>query len=191
MPAASLCMQEDEIEHVASGFGGRVQAGDVHEQVVHGLVDLDATVADKGGKLRVVADAVQERVEEDGFAVGEEWAPAASGEVQWFVPVDIGGNELLEDGDGAVVGGVDGVHGVEPDGGVVGDGETGQAFGVAELSGDDVLEEFGDGLCSGDVAGLGEEFGVAGEELPPALGGLFVPGEDFFGGEDWLGHFGS
>jgi len=60
-----------------------------------------------------------------------------------------------------------------------------------EMFVDDVLEEFGDRLCACDVAGLGEEFGVAGEELPPVLGGLFVPGENFFGGEDGLGHAGS
>jgi len=62
---------------------------------------------------------------------------------------------------------------------------------VEELRDDDVLEEFGYGLCSCYVAGLGEKFGVMGEELPPVLGGLFVPGENFFGGEDGLGHAGS
>ena len=98
---------------------------------------------------------------------------------------------MLEDGDGAIVGGVDRVHGVKPDGVVVGDGESGQAFGVAELCGDDVLEEFGDGLCSSYIAGLAEKFGMVGEELPPALGGLFIPGEDFFSGEGGLGHTSS
>jgi hypothetical protein len=97
----------------------------------------------------------------------------------------------VEEDDGAAVGGVDGFDGVEGDVGVFRDGEAGEAFGIAEFHGDDVLEEFGDGLCACDVAGLGEKLGVAGEELPPVLGGLLVPGENFFGGEDGLGHAGS
>jgi hypothetical protein len=95
---------------------------------------------------------------------------------------------LLEDSHGPVVGGVDGVDGVERDVGVVGDGETGEAFGVAKLRGDNVLEEFRDGLCSCDVAGLGKEFGVIGEKLSPARGGLFILGKDLFGGKEGLGH---
>ena len=104
---------------------------DVHEEVVHRPVGFDATLTDQSGELRVVTDAVQKRVEEDGFAVGAERAHGAGGEVQRFVPVDIRGEELLEDGDRAVVGGVDGFDGVEGDSGVVGDGEAGEAFGVA------------------------------------------------------------
>ena len=83
--------------------------------------------------------------------------------------------------DGAVVGGVDGVDGVEGDVGVVGDGEFGEALGVAEFDGDDVLEEFGDGLYARDVAGLGEEFGMGVEELAPVGGGRFKPGDQFTG----------
>jgi hypothetical protein len=59
------------------------------------------------------------------------------------------------------------------------------------LRGDDVLEELRYGLCFCYVAGLGKEFGMAGEEFPPALGGLIVPGENLFGGEEGLGHAGS
>jgi hypothetical protein len=59
------------------------------------------------------------------------------------------------------------------------------------LGGDDVLEEFGDGFGACYVAGFGEEIGVICKEFPPTLGGLFIPGEDFFGGEDGLGHAGS
>jgi hypothetical protein len=59
------------------------------------------------------------------------------------------------------------------------------------LRGDDVLEEFGDSFGACYVAGFGEEFGVICKELPPALGGLFIPGEDLFSGEAGLGHAGS
>ena len=76
--------------------------------------------------------------------------------------------------------GVDGFDGVERDCGVVGDGEVSETLCIAELSGDDVLEELSDGLCACDIAGLIEEIGVIGEKLPPTCGGLFVPGEDVF-----------
>ncbi len=142
----------------------------------------------KAGELRVVAYAVQERVEEDGFAIGAELAHGAGGKLYWFGPVGVRGEQLLEEDDGAVVGGVDGFDGVEGDVGVFRDGKAGEAFGVAEFHGDDVLEEFGDNLCACYVAGLGEEFGVVCKKLPPVLGGLFVPVEDLFGGEDGLGH---
>jgi hypothetical protein len=71
---------------------------------------LDAELTHKARELRVVADAVQERVEEDGFAVGAERASAASGELQRFVPIDIRCHQLLEDGDGAIMSGVDGLR---------------------------------------------------------------------------------
>jgi len=160
----------------------------VHEEVVHGPVGFDTVLADEAGELGVVTYAMQESVEEDGLAVGAELAHGAGRELYRFVPVDVGGEELLEYFRRAVVGGVDGFYGVEWDVGIVGDGETGEAFAVAELYGDDVLEEFGDGLCACDVAGLREEFGVMDEELPPACGGLFIPCEKFFGAEDRLGH---
>src|SRR5207302_1862890 len=116
---------------------------------------------------RVVPNAVQECMEENGLAVGPDRAHCAGREIYGLAPIDIRGEELPEDRGGPVVGGVDGLNGVEVDCGVVGDGEAGEAFGVAELRGDDVLEEFGDGLCSCDVAGVGEELGVGREELPP------------------------
>ncbi len=74
-------------------------------------------------------------------------------------------------------------------GGVAGDGVVGsffgggEALGVAELDGDDVLEELRDRLDAVDVALEGEDFGVLVDELVPVLGGLVVPGDEFFGGE--------
>ena len=103
----------------------------MHEEVVHGPVGFDAALTHDAGELRVVADAVQERVEEDRLAVGAKRPHGAGCEVHWFVPIDIRGEELLEDSRGAVVGGVDGFDGVKGDGSVVGDRETSEAFGVA------------------------------------------------------------
>ena len=54
-------------------------------------------------------------------------------------------------------------------------GRSARRSGVAEFDGYDVLQKFCDGLGSGYVAGHGEEFGMAGEELAPVGGGLFVP----------------
>src|SRR5438270_4687703 len=130
-------------------------------------------------------------MEENGLAVGPDRAHCAGREIYGLAPIDIRGEELPEDRGGPVVGGVDGVYEVEGDCGVIGDGEAGEAFGVAELRGCDVLEKLRDRLCAGYIAWLGEELGVGREELPPALGGLVVPGEDFFGGEDGVGHAGS
>ena len=109
----------------------------------------------------------------------ERAGPYGAGhELQRLVPVEVRGSQkLLEDGHGAVMGGVDGFCGIEGDVGVVGDGEVGQTLGVAEFDGYDVLEKFADGLRSGYVAGRGEEFGMAGEEFLPVGGGLFVPGD--------------
>ena len=163
----------------------------MHEEVVHGPVWFDSALTHEAGELGIVADTVQKRVEEDGLPIGTERSHGAGSEVHLFVPIGIRDKELLEDSRGLVLDGVDGFDGVERDRGIVRDGKAGETFGVAELRGDDVLEEFGDGLCSCDVTRLGEKFGVAGEELPPALGGLLVPGENFFSGEDGLGHTGS
>lgn len=121
---------------------------------------------------------MQKRVKEDGLAVGASRALCAGHELQRLVPVEVwGGQKLLEDGHGTVMGGVDGGYGIEGDIGVVGDGEVREALGVAEFDGYDVLQKFCDGLRSGYVAGHGEEFGMAGEELAPVGGGLFVPGD--------------
>ncbi len=46
-----------------------------------------------------------------------------------------------------------------------------------------MLKEFANGLCTSYIAFLKEEFGMAGEELPPARGCLFEPGEEVFGGK--------
>ena len=74
------------------------------------------------------------------------------------------------------------------DRGVSDDGQISEAFGVAEFDGDDVLQEFGDGLCARDVAGDGEEFGVLGEELAPAVRRSVRSRQDFFGGRVRLAH---
>ena len=60
----------------------------MHEEIVHGPVGLDATLAYKAGELSVMANAVEQRVEEDGFAVGVERARSAGDEVDRFAPVD-------------------------------------------------------------------------------------------------------
>jgi len=103
----------------------------VHEEVVHRPVGFDAALTRQTCELGVVTNAVQKRVEEDGLAIGAEGPHGAGGEVNWLVPIDIRGEELSKDDDGAVVGGVDGFDGVKGDGSVVGDRETSEAFGVA------------------------------------------------------------
>ena len=64
---------------------------DVHHEIVHRPAGLDATLTNKAGELRIVTDAVQECVEEYGFAVGAGRAHTAGDEFQRFVPIDIGG----------------------------------------------------------------------------------------------------
>jgi hypothetical protein len=135
----------------------------VHEEIVHGPVWFDAALTDEAGELSVVADTVQKRMEEHGPAVGVQRSHGSSGEVDRVFPVVVfSGEKLLEDGDGAIVRGVDGFDGVESDSSVVGDGKVGETFGVAELCGDDVLEEFGDGFGACDVARFDEEVRVIG-----------------------------
>ena len=91
----------------------------MHEEVVHGPVGLDAAATREAGELCIVSDAVQKGMEEDCLAVGAERSPAAGGEVQRFIPIDVRGKELLEDSCGLVVSGVDGLRGVERDAVVV------------------------------------------------------------------------
>ena len=62
-------------------------------------------------------------------------------------------------------------------------------MGVAELNGDDVLEEIADGLGVADIAGEREDFGVGKEEVAPVEGGGVVPAEEVVGG-DGEGHGG-
>jgi hypothetical protein len=64
-------------------------------------------------------------------------------------------------------------------------------LGVAELYGEDVLEEVGYRGAFADVAGQGEGFGVLVEERAPAGGGGVIPCEQFFGseaGHGWLSY---
>ena len=88
-----------------------------------------------------------------------------------------------QEGEGAVVGAEELVRGEAGDGGVFVDGLAGETLGVAQLGGDDVLEEVGYGPGVVDVAGERERGGVGGEEGVPALGGGVVPGDELFGGE--------
>jgi hypothetical protein len=60
----------------------------------------------------------------------------------------------LQKTDGTVVRGVDRFNGVKGYVCIVGDGKAGEPLGVSEFNGDDVLEEFADGLCTSYIAGL-------------------------------------
>src|SRR3982074_1001367 len=87
----------------------------VHEQVGDERIGFDAALTHEAGELSIVADAVQKRVEEDGFPVGAERPHGTSSELHWLVPIDIRDEELLEDSGGAVMGGVDRFDRVERD----------------------------------------------------------------------------
>ncbi len=145
------------------GGGLELPGGD--EEEVHGPVGLEAVLPDEGGELGVVADAVHEGVDEDGAARGAEAAGGDGLEVELVVPV-VGrvGEEDFDEAEGAVVGAEDLGGGAAGDFGVVGFGLGGEALGVAEFDGDDVLEEVGGGSGLADVAGEIEDFGVGGRK---------------------------
>jgi hypothetical protein len=156
-----------------------VNALKIHHEIVHRPVWFDAALPSEAGELGVVAYAMQKRVKEDGLAVGAGLAHGAGGELEGFVPVDVGVEKFLEDRHGMVVRGEEGLHGVKRDVGVVGDGQLGEPFRIAKLNGDDVLKQLGNTPRARDIAGFGEEFGMGGEEPLPAGCGLFVPGDEF------------
>jgi hypothetical protein len=160
----------------------------VHEEVVAGYVGTIAGMAEEGGELCIVADAVEHGVEEQGAAGGAATASGEGGELELLGPVDCGGGEeRTEEVEAAVVGGEELVGAGAGDAVVVRDRETGETLGVAKLGGGDVLEEVGDGVGVVDVTGEREGGGVGGEEGVPAAGGSVVPGNEFFGGEGGKG----
>jgi hypothetical protein len=164
-----------------------------HGEVVHLPVGLDAVMADEGGELGVVTDGVHEGVDEDGTAGGGEGAETAGLEGDGLFPVVARlGDDGLEEGDGLAVDGEDGFSGVYGNLFVGGLGDGVEALGVAQLGGDDVLEETGDAGGLADVAGDGEDLGVCGDELLPVPGGGVDPGDELFGGEcgGWVWHVG-
>ena len=112
-------------------------------------------MAHEAGELGIVPDAMEERVEEYRPAIGVEGPHRTGFEVNWFDPVDFGREKLLEDLNRTVVSGVDRFYGIEWNAVVIGDREAGEAFGIAKLRGDNVMEEFGDELCACDVTGFG------------------------------------
>ena len=114
-------------------FFGASGESDAHEEVIAaaGPVGFVTVLADEGSQLRVVADAMEHRVEEHRLAGGAGRAVAAGDEVDDLVPVEVGGEGLMVDAEGAVVGGVEGVYGAEGDLVEVGFGEAGDALGPA------------------------------------------------------------
>jgi len=62
------------------------------------------------------------------------------------------------------------------------------ALGVAQLDGDDMLQELADGTGVGDIAGESENLRVFREEAAPVVRGGLVPLKGFLRGEDGLAH---
>ena len=87
------------------GCKGGLGPLDVHHEVVHLPAGFDSVLADEGGELRIVPDAVQQRVKEDGLARGARGTHGAGDEIDAFVPIDAGGELLAHEGGGALVGG--------------------------------------------------------------------------------------
>src|SRR5579871_1153062 len=109
-----------------------------------------------------MSNAVEHRVEEHRLPGCAGGAVGTHDEVDGLVPVEVGGEGLMEDVYGAIVGGVDGVYGAEGDLVEVGFGEAGYALGPAEFDGNDVLKKLGCGDGAGYVTGNREDFGVGG-----------------------------
>lgn len=120
-------------------------------------------LTDEGGELRVVANPMEEEVNEDGLAGRASWAHCAGGKLDCLIPIHFRvEKKLAEEREGTIMGIVDRFDGIVGNIGVVGRGLVGEAFGVAKLNGYDVLKELGDGLDSHNVAGDGKQFRMAG-----------------------------
>ena len=133
------------------------------EEVIHLPVGVDAGVAQQRCELRVVAHGVQQGVEQDHPATGDE-SPCFGGELDLGVPfVGVVFEQVAELGEGQVVGVEDVVDGGFGYVFVLGDGFAVEALGVAELGGDDVLQQVGDGGTAADVAAQRECVGILAE----------------------------
>lgn len=106
---------EDEGEMAVGGFGGEVE-GAVEEELAGGAVEEVVAANDVGDSLAGVVDDDGELV---GGLAGAEWVAFGPDDE---VADDFGDVKALGAGEGVVEGGVAGVDGEAPTGGVVGEG---------------------------------------------------------------------
>ena len=180
------------MERAGWGFreanSSRLDLLEAHEEVVHGPAGFDAVLADEGGELGVVAVVCSRAWKK--MVLREELAgPGAGHELDLLVPVEVGGRAVAGGGRRRGRGWRRWRRRSRRGWRRSRFGQAGEALGVAELDGDDVLEEFADGFGLMMSQGMARTSGCSVRSCCQRRG-CFVPGEHFFRGEteirSWL-----